>query len=201
MTSQRCSQNPGSSLNWVGRIQFMDGTVWTYSDMMARTFLPSEGADQIYGTTGPDELSDAGGDDHIYGSHDNDILHGEEDNDTLFGGLGHDILDGGPGDDHMEGENGSDAYLLAEGFGNDTIYDWERNPGSFDTIEFGDGILPTDIRTERLEDATILTIAETGDSVTVIQWLSGDEPNDSIEAAKFGFIRQVRTWSDAVRRF
>ncbi|WP_084646956.1 calcium-binding protein [Mesorhizobium sp. WSM2561] len=69
-------------------------------------------------------------------------------NDTIYAFHTDDILQGGLGDDFLSGGNGNDIYRYALGDGHDTIQD--NNPaflaGEFDVIEFGQGILPDDVR-------------------------------------------------------
>jgi Ca2+-binding RTX toxin-like protein len=88
------------------RVEFADGgTVWTPADLLARTLLPTEDADQIYGSAATDVIAGAGGADSLFG------LGG---NDTLSGGDGDDLLDGGAGADTMAGGAGNDSYVVDE---------------------------------------------------------------------------------------
>ena len=52
-------------------------------------------------------------------------LHGGAGNDVLSGLFGNDRLDGGDGDDVMAGGWGSDTFEFGQGFGRDTISDWQ----------------------------------------------------------------------------
>jgi Ca2+-binding RTX toxin-like protein len=54
-------------------------------------------------------------------------------NDTLIGGSGNDILDGGGGNDIISGGAGADTFKFSDGFGNDTITDFEDG---VDTLEY-----------------------------------------------------------------
>jgi len=56
-----------SVLNRVERIQFMDGTVWTDSDMILDAFAPTHGDDIIYGGSANDDLSGGAGGESITG--------------------------------------------------------------------------------------------------------------------------------------
>ena len=119
-----------SELYKIEQIQFMDGTVWTDSDIAGRIYLPTEGDDVLYGGTGVDVINGLGGDDTIYGQAGDDLLHGDQGNDTLSGGAGDDILDGGAGNDILGGgdkdnyyfdrwvvgANGNDTYLFGRGW-------------------------------------------------------------------------------------
>ncbi len=84
-----------------------------------------EGDEIILGGLGADTLYGGGGDDLIEGDQGDDRLFGGEGNDTLKGGAGRDRLDGGAGDDILEGGAGRDVFVFSDGFGNDTITDFE----------------------------------------------------------------------------
>ena len=174
-----------SLMNRVERIQFMDGTVWTDSDMIDRIYIPTEGDDVIYGVTANNDLSGLSGDDRLYGEGGDDTLHGDSGADRLYGGSGSDILDGGTGDDILDGGTGNDTYLFSRGSGQDTIIDQDTSVGNLDTIQLGEGIAPTDIKLERIGNGFKLTISDTGDSVAVTSWLQGDTPRYGVEAIKF----------------
>jgi hypothetical protein len=67
-------------------------------------------------TSGDDTLLGTPCNDNIDGLEGNDILIGCNGNDTLYGGLGHDSL---------QGDDGQDTFVLASGFGTDTIVDFD----------------------------------------------------------------------------
>ncbi len=54
-----------------------------------------------------------------------DLLMGGAGEDTLVGGAGDDTLDGGAGDDRLYGGAGDDTFVFANGFGADTIADFD----------------------------------------------------------------------------
>jgi len=60
----------------IERILFMDGTVWTDSDIMREAYRPTEGPDTIFGGHGDDILYGLGGNDQLYGLGGNDTLNG-----------------------------------------------------------------------------------------------------------------------------
>jgi len=120
-------------LNRVEQIQFMDGTVWTDSDMIRMAYSPTEGDDIIYGGIAIDDLSGLGGNDTVYGLTGDDTLHGDAGDDHLYGQPGNDQLYGEAGNDTLTGEEGNDTLVggsgddvLEGGPGNDTLYgsDW-----------------------------------------------------------------------------
>lgn len=88
----------------------------------------------IDGTDGDDSLAiqydddgvihGGGGNDDISGGSGNDELFGEDGDDIISGNDGGDVLDGGLGNDTLNGGNGEDTYILARGYGSDTINEW-----------------------------------------------------------------------------
>ncbi|MFH0824871.1 MAG: calcium-binding protein, partial [Pseudomonadota bacterium] len=192
-----------STLNRVEQIRFMDGTVWTESEMIAWTYTPTDQDDVIYGSPDVDELSGLGGNDTIYGLASADILYGNDQDDQLFGNAGADTLEGGSGADRLYGEDdpdiliggldddyaaggpGNDVYRFSRGDGHDTIDDTDSTAGNTDTLELGADILPTDVQIERMGNDLKLTILDTGDSVTVKDWLENDTAVHGIELVTF----------------
>jgi len=174
-----------SLLNRVERIEFMDGTTWTEADIISKANAPTEGDDFIWLSPENDNLNALGGNDTIYGREGDDILDGGTGSDSLYGGPGDDILDGGPGNDLLDGGLGNDTYLFGRGYGQDTIIDQDTTPGNLDTILLGEGVLPTDIKLERLGNDVKLTVPDTLDSITVKNWLQNDTPTTGIEVIKF----------------
>jgi serralysin len=77
------------------------------------------------GGTGDDSLSGKDGNDTLLGNDGNDFLFGDNGNDTLSGGSGNDSLTGGAGDDKLTGGGGDDNFKFADGWGNDTVTDYE----------------------------------------------------------------------------
>ena len=192
-----------STLNRVEQIQFMDGTVWTESEMIAWTYTPTDRDDVIYGSPEVDELSGLGGNDTIYGLASADHLYGNDQDDQLFGNAGADTLEGGSGADRLFGEDdadvliggldndfldggtGDDTYRFNRGDGHDIIDDADTTAGNTDTLELGEGILPTDVQIQRMGNDLKLTILDTGDTITVKDWLVNDTAVHGIELITF----------------
>lgn len=105
----------------IEHITFVDGTSWSYSDLMAKATTPTAGNDTFYG----DET--------------NQSLNGGAGNDSLYGRQGDDILTGGTGNDYLNGGPGSDTYIFAQGDGSDTIDD-SRNASWINAIQLGAGM-------------------------------------------------------------
>ena len=179
----------------VERIQFMDGTTWEYADIVQNTFNPTEnddviygeddtsdtihglgGNDAIYGLGSDDTLNGDEGDDFIHGGDGSDTLSGDEGDDSIFGGDGADTLTGGVGSDTLDGGDGGDTYVIERGDGQDIVYDSDGADGTINLVQFGDGILPEDIALEHDIYSTDLklTILDTGDTVTIKEWLQLD---------------------------
>lgn len=124
------------------------------------------GEDWLEGGEGNDELDGGDGDDWLFGGDGDDNLDGGDGTDHLFGGDGDDVLRGGEGDT-LKGDAGNDRYLYARGDGDITINNRDTDVGSSDTLQFLDGIAPDDIAISRLADNLLLTIAGSGEVITV----------------------------------
>ena len=101
------------------------------------------GNDRLFGQGGSDTLRGDAHNDNLYGGADNDHLFGGGDNDALFGGTGDDIvsgdggfdtISGGAGDDSLTGGGNWDVFEFSDGFGNDTITDFDVT-NSFEHID------------------------------------------------------------------
>ncbi len=100
----------------VDQIQFADGTIWDYSEMLARLegvdLIGTDEADYLSGNVTNDILSGMGGNDSLRGRAGDDKLLGGAGSDQLDGGAGSDTLDGGIGADTMIGGSGNDLYVV-----------------------------------------------------------------------------------------
>ncbi|MFM6367164.1 MAG: calcium-binding protein, partial [Dolichospermum sp.] len=145
------------------------------------------GNDGISGAGGNDILTGNEGNDYLSGGEGNDILTGNEGNDYLDGGTGDDTLDGGTGNDTVHGGSGNNVYLFGKGDGQDTInlnhsY-YDTTVGKLNTLKFKAGVLPSEVIVSQVYDnywgyqALQLSIAGTTDSVTVIGFFYGYDPN------------------------
>ena len=129
----------------VERLQFADGAVWTYAQMLAAATVPTLGDDQFYG--GPE----------------GDPLAGGAGNDTLRGRGGDDVLDGGTGNDLLYGTAGDDSYLFGIGYGQDIAREYDgSNYGGNDTILLRNGITPADVTVVQTDNGQDLIIRITG---------------------------------------
>jgi Ca2+-binding RTX toxin-like protein len=144
----------GGSNYRIEEVRFADGTVWAWSDLVARS---------TGGTPGNDSLAGDGNANTISGGAGNDVLEGRYDDDILAGGTGNDTL---------YGSAGNDTYVFARGDGADSIYEFSHSSngsGGTDTIEFGEGILPSDIVVTEADWGwdLVISIAGTSDCITI----------------------------------
>lgn len=93
------------------------------------------GRDLVYGGAGNDTLSGGDGDDTLDGGTGDDSLLGGDGDDVLIGGTGNDTLIGGAGADSMVGGDGNDTFILADGFGDDTIIGGETGETTEDWVD------------------------------------------------------------------
>jgi len=171
----------------VERIAFADGTVLSFAEVQAILFAGSEDEETIIGSRQADHLTGLAGNDTLVGREGDDVLEGGDGDDVLLGGAGRDALDGGAGNDVLRGGgalwgnqasdwNGEgDAYRFGRGDGQDTIIDDSWLPAETDRIELKAGVLPADVRLERVRnvngwqvsDDLKVTIRDTGEALTV----------------------------------
>lgn len=167
------------------------GTGWTMTDLetKARTTVGTEGDDVLNGLIDDSRYGDIlmglGGNDILYGNKGGDTLYGGDGNDQLYGGDGNDTLDGGAGDDLLFGDDinrpdfGYNNYLFGRGSGHDTIIDYS----SYNKIKFYAGVVASDIDFGRSGNDLVLTIRDTGDSLTIKDYLS----NTRVQTTSFIF--------------
>lgn len=175
------------SMPLVVQMEFSDGTTWGRQQLAEYTVM-GEGTDGnviLTGTPGDDVLLGLEGDDELDGGPGNDILQGGSGDDVLLGFDGNDELSGGSGDDELVGEAGDDIYLFGQGDGHDLIWQDANGPESRDIVRFIEGIAPADVivREDGGGNDLILTLADTGDSVTLVNWWH--EPDTRVSAVEF----------------
>ncbi|HEX7070737.1 MAG TPA: putative Ig domain-containing protein, partial [Rhodothermales bacterium] len=133
-----------------------------------------DGFDQITGGGGNDRLDGGGFADSIDGESGNDLVIGANGDDRLSGGEGNDILDGGEGEDYLTGGPGDDVYVFGHGYGSDFVFDLEEmaEGGGAETIRFGSGVTPTDVRVTRDRADLIVQLNEGSDALTINAWFT-----------------------------
>ena len=172
----------------VESFRFDNGEVWTLDRILSEIQQTvGDDDDGVYGTAAAETFAAAGGNDEIYGYGGNDLLQGQAGNDDLNGGAGDDILVGGVGNDRLAGGAGMDVYRFDAGDGRDVIDNsgnaW--NSPSADVLEFGSGVLPSQVVAERVNDDLILRIAGSNDELRVQYYFDNDA--DSVQV-----IAQIR---------
>ena len=150
--------------------------------------------ENLIGDDGDNLLVGGTGDDTLVGGAGNDTLVGNAGNDTLDGGADNDRLDGGSGNDSLSGGLGADSYVFGQGYGADSISDFDSTVGVVDAIDLAAGILPSDVVLSRSGSyGLVLSIAGTGDRVTVdSQFLSDDYGIEEVR-----FADGVTVWDRA----
>ncbi|MCG7977901.1 MAG: RTX toxin, partial [Candidatus Thiodiazotropha endolucinida] len=138
------------------------------------------GDDYVYGEAGNDTLTGGDGRDRLYGGAGTDSLSGEAGDDRLYGGDGNDTLRGGAGTDTLSGDAGSDTYLFEEGFGNDTINNYDSVETNADVVRF-ENVAIEDLWFSQYGNSLRVTVAGTDDQVTINNWYS----NSSYQLDRF----------------
>lgn len=144
-----------TSGNSIERLLFADGSYWDAPALIARAqgnnrANATKDTDILSGGSGNDVLDGLGGNDILRGDAGSDLLQGNTGDDLLFGGDGADSLVGGTGNDVLIGGVGADSYRFERGFGSDVLEEAGATSSSeMDSIEFGSGILPSDVMVVR----------------------------------------------------
>ncbi|MEK7592928.1 MAG: calcium-binding protein [Patescibacteria group bacterium] len=103
--------------------------------------------------------------------------------DFLLDTAGDDVIDGLGGDDYLFGSTGNDTYLFGRGSGQDQIFEADATPGNLDTVLFAADVLPANIQVTRNASNIYLTIADTGETLTIANWFL--DPAYQIEQISF----------------
>ena len=138
----------------IDRLVFADGSVLSFTDLLARGFDGGDGDDVLSATAGDDRLD------------------GHAGNDLLRGGAGNDTLIGGTGDDTLVGGAGNDRYVFAAGDGQDVIDNADATVGSVDTLELS-GIAPADIVLVANATDLVIQVRDSTDRITVRNHFNG----------------------------
>jgi serralysin len=106
---------PGGG-GFLSHVQAVDGGFTIAAGVVIENGVGGSGSDTITGNQFDNHLDGRGG---------NDFLFGNDGNDTLLGGDGNDSLTGGARDDTLTGGVGNDNFIFADGWGNDTVTDYQ----------------------------------------------------------------------------
>ena len=91
---------------------------------------------------------------------------------------------GRDGTDTFIGGTGNDIYI-GRGSGQDSIWDYDKTTGNFDTILLTDDITPEDIRSERKGDDLDLSAVGTSDKLTIRNYFCNDSTDYRVEQVQF----------------
>lgn len=150
----------------------------------------------IEGTEGRDNLTGTANNERINGFEDNDLLFGLNGKDTLSGGAGEDflfgnidddVLDGGADDDSLFGGRDADQFVLREGDGRDTIFDYQDGTDSF---LLADGLTFEDLTITQGFAQSLISVTDTSKDLAV---LFGVNAND-LGAEDFSVLSQFIGW-------
>jgi Ca2+-binding RTX toxin-like protein len=136
------------------QVRFHDTSTLSHATLMSLATTPTAGADVFYGSYDVETLSGGAG---------NDTLDARSGNDTIIGGLGNDILHGGAGDD---------VYVFNRGDGQDSLREWyfSGTAGGVDTIQFGQGIVDTELVVTQASDGNHLVISIGSTDKLTLEW-------------------------------
>ncbi|MEY8193249.1 MAG: calcium-binding protein, partial [Cycloclasticus sp.] len=205
-------QDNFNSSSYINEFRFIDGTVWTSSEIEALAG-PAVGGD-IIGTDLDDELYGTEGDDPIIdGGEGNDEIYGLGGDDVLYGWDGDDLLIGGAGNDELYGELGNDRYLFEREFGQDVINNQDEGYSYQDYIEEeiteGDlsnrasaiglvSIMPSEITARQIPDTQDLELSVNGtfDKITVIGYFANNYQT-TFHIKEIHFLGTETIWTSA----
>lgn len=105
------------------------------------------------------------------------VLVGNSGNNSLSGLVGNDVLEGMGGVDTLTGAAGNDTYLMARGYGADTVVDSDSATGNFDVARFLTGIAHDQLWFRRPSGSNNLEISIIGttDKLVVKDWYLGSQ--------------------------
>ncbi|MEM7061677.1 MAG: leishmanolysin-related zinc metalloendopeptidase [Cyanobacteria bacterium P01_B01_bin.77] len=132
--------------------QFMARVTNTSQDELRNGDLNA--ANLLVDEVGHNLLSGEAGNDVLLGKSGDDLLHGGSGHDLLFGGLGNDTLTGDDLDRSSDNK-GNDLFVLAQGYGADTVTDFEV---TMDLIGLVGELTFADLSIEQVGDDTAISL-------------------------------------------
>lgn len=172
--------------NVIERVEFADGTFWTWADIVATGLkqVGSDGAETLTGWSGNDIIRGGAGNDAWSGGAGANQLYGDAGDDALIvaaASKGY-TLAGGTGNDTITGSNFSDTYLFNLGDGQDIITDYDAGYVGTDILAFGADINPRDLWLRRTGANLEITVIGSNEKLTVNNWYQAS--NYHVEALK-----------------
>ncbi|MDJ0596193.1 MAG: hypothetical protein QNJ72_40465, partial [Pleurocapsa sp. MO_226.B13] len=105
------------------------------------------------------------GRDLLIGGAGDDLLKGGNGQDFLVGETGDDFLDGGADNDNLIGSSGTDQFVLREGDGRDTIFDYRDGTDSF---LLADGLAFEDLTITPGFGQSVISVTETSEELAAL---------------------------------
>ena len=134
--------------------------------------IGSDFDDVLQGRNGVDVNLDGGaGNDFIDGLNGNNVLVGGAGDDSIYGRAGTDTLDGGTGNDTLSGGADADTFVFADGYGADTILDFEDGTDTIDLTGVSGVSSAVDVfNRASLNGADTVIDLGGGDTLTIAGW-------------------------------
>jgi Ca2+-binding RTX toxin-like protein len=120
----------GADQLWAG-----DGTDTVFGGPGNDALGGGGGADEVWAGDGNDTVFGGPGDDALGGGGGADGVRGGAGDDTLWGGNGRDTLQGNEGNDRLSGGGGADTFVFRDGWGRDTVTDFDPAEGDLLDLE------------------------------------------------------------------
>ncbi len=124
-----------------------------------------DGNDLLLGRDSDDILNGGSGNDSLFGHNSNDSLLGGDGQDFLVGETGDDFLDGGADNDNLIGSSGTDQFVLREGDGGDTIFDYRDGTDSF---LLADGLAFEDLTITQGIGQSVISVTDTSEDLAAL---------------------------------
>ncbi|HZO47511.1 MAG TPA: hypothetical protein VFB68_16560 [Xanthobacteraceae bacterium] len=176
------------------RISYVNASGFVTVDLVAGTAIGNGsvgtdtitgGVNRVRGSNGNDTIFGDGNGNILDGQVGNDTINGRGGNDTLNGGDGNDTLTGGADSDLLTGGLNADTFVYANGYGADTITDFNRGQGDKINLAGVSGIFSlADVQAIASLSAGTNTFINFGGGNTLL--LSGVTP-DTLVASDFIF--------------
>ncbi len=100
---------------------------------------------------------------------------GNAQNNTIIGNNASNILDGAGGNDSLDGGTGNDTYVLARGYGLDTIIENDSTAGNTDVAQFNAEIAADQLWFQHFGNNLEVSILGTNDKFNLQNWYSGSQ--------------------------
>jgi Ca2+-binding RTX toxin-like protein len=92
---------------------------------------------------------------------------------VITGGTANNVIDGKAGSDTMQGGAGNDTYVLARGYGVDTVVENDTTAGNTDVAQFLTGIANNQLWFQHVANNLEVSIIGTTDKLVIKDWYLG----------------------------